>query len=97
MLSSVSSVFLHMINIISHNSRPQLGLSIKSCKYDPGYGITSACTLGRYFSSHAAVFGFWASLPPDNITLNPAYKKTDQSLIFREALVQLLMSLYRAS
>ena len=32
-----------------------------------------------YFS-HPAAFGFQASLPPDNITLNLASKKTDQSL-----------------
>ena len=34
----------------------------------------------HYFSSHLTAFGFWASSPPDNITLNPANKKTDQSL-----------------
>ena len=33
-----------------------------------------------YFSSHPAAFGFWASTPPDNITLNSANRKADQSL-----------------
>ena len=32
-----------------------------------------------YFSIHAALFGFWASLPPDNITLNPANMMVGQS------------------
>ena len=30
----------------------------------------SASKLINYFSSHSAVFGFWASLPPDNSTLS---------------------------
>ena len=34
----------------------------------------------HYSSSHPTAFGFHTSLPPDNITLNPANKKTDQSL-----------------
>ena len=34
----------------------------------------------HYFSSHPATFGFQASLPPGNITLNSANKRTDQSL-----------------
>ena len=33
-----------------------------------------------YFSSHPAAFGFWASTPPDNISLNSAKRKVDQSL-----------------
>ena len=33
-----------------------------------------------YFSSHPAAFGFWASTPPDNITLNAANRKADQSI-----------------
>ena len=40
----------------------------------------SASKLIYHFSSHTATFGFWASLPPDNITSNPAKKRTDQSL-----------------
>ena len=43
------------------------------------------------FSRDPAVFGFQSSSPPDNITLNPSNRKTDQNLIFRLALVQLLM------
>ena len=40
----------------------------------------SASKLIHYFSSHPAAFGFWASTPPDNITLNSANRKADQSL-----------------
>ena len=53
----------------------------------------SASKLIHYFSSHLAAFGFQASLPPDNTMLNPVHKRTDQSLIFRLALVELCMSL----
>ena len=40
----------------------------------------SASKLICYFSSHPAPFGFWASTPPDNISLNSANRKVDQSL-----------------
>ena len=40
----------------------------------------SASKFNCYFSSHPAAFGFWASTPPDNITLTPANRKADQSL-----------------
>ena len=40
----------------------------------------SASKLIRYFSSHPAAFGFWASTPPDNISLNSANRKVYQSL-----------------
>ena len=40
----------------------------------------SASKLIHYFSSHPAAFGFQASTPPDNITLNSANRKVDQSL-----------------
>ena len=40
----------------------------------------SASKLIHYFSSHLVAFGFWASNPPDNITLNSANRKADQSL-----------------
>ena len=40
----------------------------------------SASKLIHYFSSHPAAFGFWASTPPDNISLNLANRKVDQSL-----------------
>ena len=39
-----------------------------------------ASQLIHYFSSHPAAFGFEASTPPDNITLNSANRKADQSL-----------------
>ena len=34
----------------------------------------------HYFSSHPASFGFLTSTPPDNISLNFANRKADQSL-----------------
>ena len=40
----------------------------------------SASELIHYFSGNPAAFGLCASLPPDNITLNPANKMIDQSL-----------------
>ena len=42
----------------------------------------SASKLIYYFSSHLVAFGFQASLPPDNISLNVVNKKTDQSLSY---------------
>ena len=39
-----------------------------------------ASKLIHYFSSYPAAFGFWASTSPDNITLNSANRKADQSL-----------------
>ena len=40
----------------------------------------SASELIRYFSSNPAASGFWTSTPLDNITLNSANRKADQSL-----------------
>ena len=40
----------------------------------------SASMLIYYFSSHPATFGFWASTPPDNITLISANREADKSL-----------------
>ena len=37
----------------------------------------SASKLIHYLCSHPVAFGFWASSPADNITLNPTNKKTD--------------------
>ena len=37
----------------------------------------SASKLIQYFSGHPTTFGFWASLPPDNITLNTANKRIE--------------------
>ena len=34
----------------------------------------------QYCSSHPSAFGFQFSCPPDNITLNPVNRKTDQRL-----------------
>ena len=40
----------------------------------------SASKLIHYFSSHPVAFGFWASTPSDNISLNSTNRKADQSL-----------------
>ena len=84
---TLSSGFLHFVTTISDHSRPQLFPGIRSDKLwcqarallllVPLVGKMSAFKLICYFSHHPAPFGFWVSLPPDNLTLNPAYKKTD--------------------
>ena len=88
--SSVSSGFLHSVSTISDSSKPQLAPSIRTHKLwcqarallAPVSLATkmSASKLIQYFSSHPAAFGFWASTPPDNISLNLANRKVDQSL-----------------
>ena len=55
----------------------------------------SASKLIHYFSSQPAAFGFQASTPPDNISLNSANRKVDQ--IFRTVLVPLHMLLLTQS
>ena len=88
--SSVSSGFLHSVSTISDNSKLQLAPSIRTHKLwcqarallAPVSLATkmSASKLIHYFSSHPAAFGFQASTPPDNISLNLANRKVDQSL-----------------
>ena len=88
--SSVSSVFLHSVSTLSDKSKLQLAPSIQTCKLwcqarallAPVSLATkmSASKLIHYFSSHPVAFGFQASTPPDNITLNSANRKADQSL-----------------
>ena len=92
--SSVSSGFLFSVSTLSDNSRPQLAPRICTCKVwcqarallAPVSLVTkmSACKLIHYFSSHPAAFGFWASTPPDNIILNSANRKANQSLWFSD-------------
>ena len=87
--SSVSSGFLHLVSTPSHNSKLQLAPSIHTHKLwcqarallAPVSLATkmSASKLIHHFSSHPAAFGFWASTPPDNISLNSANRKVDQS------------------
>ena len=87
--SSVSG-FLHLVHTLSDNSKPQLALSICTHKLwcharallAPVSLATkmSASKLICYFSSHPSAFGFQASTPPDNITLNSGNRKVDQSL-----------------
>ena len=88
--SLVSSGFLHSVSTISDNSKPQLAPSIRTHKLwcqarallTPVSLATkmSASKLIHYFSSHPAAFGFRASTPPDNISLNLSNRKVDQSL-----------------
>ena len=88
--SSVSSGFLHSVSTLSDNSKLQLAPTIWTHKLwcqarallAPVSLATkmSASKLIHYFSSHPAAFGFQASTPPDNISLNSANRKVDQSL-----------------
>ena len=90
--SSVSSGFLHLVRTVSDNSKPQLVPSIQTHKLwcQPRALLApvslatkmSASKLIHYFSSHPASFEFQASTPPDNISLNSANRKADQSLRF---------------
>ena len=89
--SSVSSGFLHSVSTLSDNSKLQLAPSIQTHKLwcqtrallAPVSLATkmSASKLICYFSSHPAVFGFCVSTPQDNISLNSANRKVDQSLL----------------
>ena len=89
--SSVSSGFLCLVSTLSDNSKPQLASSIHTRKlWCQARALLapvslaskmSASNMIHYFSSHPAAFGFQASTPPDNICLNSANKKADQSLL----------------
>ena len=78
------------LSTLSDNSKLQLAPSINTHKLwcqarallAPVSLATkmSASKLIHYFSSHPAAFGFQASTPPDNISLNSANRKVDQSL-----------------
>ena len=88
--SSVSSGFLCLVSTLSDNSKLRLAPSIHThklwCQARALLAPVSLATkmstskLIHYFSSHPAAFGFWASTPPDNIRLNSANRKVDQSL-----------------
>ena len=88
--SSVSSGFLHSISTLSDNSKLQLASSIHTCTlWCQARALLAPVSLAtkmlvskliHYFSSHPAAFGFQASTPPDNISLNSANRKADQSL-----------------
>ena len=88
--SSVSSGFLHSVSTLSHNSKPQLAPSIRSCILwcqarallvpVPLATKMSASKLIHYFSNHPAAFEFQSSTPSYNITLNPTSWKANQSL-----------------
>ena len=88
--SSVSSGFLHSVCTLSDNSKPQVPPSIQTgklwCQARALLAPVSLATkmfaskLIHYFSSHPAAFGFWASTLPENISLNSANRKADQSL-----------------
>ena len=88
--SSVSSGFLCLVSILSDNSKLQLAPTIQTCKlWCQARALLAPVSLATkmlaskliyYFSNHPAAFGFWASTPPDNISLNSAKRKVDQSL-----------------
>ena len=88
--SSVSSGFLHSVHfliILSHSLL--LVFILINCVASMGSSAPvslatkmSASKLICYFSSHPAAFRFWASTPPDNITLTSANRKADQSLSY---------------
>ena len=59
------------------NCGARLGLFLPLCLWLPKM---SASKLIHYFSFHPVAFGFWASTPQDNISLNSANRKVDQSL-----------------
>ena len=85
--SSVSSGFLCSVSTISDNSKLLLAPRICTCKLWcqarallPPVSLATKMSTSKlicYFSSHP---GFWASTPPDNISLNSANRKVDQSL-----------------
>ena len=87
---SVSSGFLCLVSTHSDNSKPLLAPSIRThklwCQARARLAPVSLATkmsaskLICYFSSHPAAFGFQASTPPGNISLNSANRKADQSL-----------------
>ena len=87
--SSVSFGFLYSVPF-SDNSKLQLAPSIRTHKlWCQARAILAPVSLATkmsasklicYFSSHPAAFGFQASTPPDNISLNSADRKVDQSL-----------------
>ena len=85
--SSVSSVFLNYNSTLSDSSKLHLATRVKSnilwCQASVLLslaGRTSSSKLIYYFSSHLAVFGFWAAILLDKIALNCANKRSDQSL-----------------
>ena len=61
-------------NLVSYNARLEYYLPV------PMAVKMSASKLIVHFSSYPAALGFQSSSPPDNITLNPANRKTDLSL-----------------
>ena len=88
--SSVSSGFLFSVSTVSDTSKLQLAPSIRTHKLGcQAWALLAPVSLAtkmstskliHYFSSHPAAFGFQASTPPDNISLNSANRKVDQSL-----------------
>ena len=95
MSSSVSAGFLStqfvpLLIILSHSFLPSIWTRKLWCQAMALLAPLSLATkmsaskLIHYFSSHPAAFRFWASTPPDNISLNSANRKADQSLKFSD-------------
>ena len=87
--SSVSSGFLCLVSTLSIILSHSLLLAFELINCGARLGLflpmslatkMSASKLIHYFSSDPEAFGFWASTPPDNITLTSANRKVDQSL-----------------
>ena len=88
---SISSGVLFLVSTVSDTSKLQFVPSIrpqnKWCQAMALLSLVSLATkmsvskLIYYFSSHPAAFWFWSLSPPDNITLNAANKRADQSLL----------------
>ena len=84
-ISSVSSGFLCSVSTLSDNA-PSIQTHKLWCQARALLAPVSLATkmsaskLIHYFSSHPAAFGFQASTPPDNIILNFANRKADESL-----------------
>ena len=88
--SSVSYGFLCSVSTLSDNSKLQLAPNIWTCKlWCQSRALLAPVSLATkmlaskliwYFSSHPTAFAVRASTPWDNITLNSANRKADQSL-----------------
>ena len=88
--SSVYSGFLCWVSTLSDNSKLQLAPSIHTHKlWCQARALLAPVSLATkmlasklicYFSSHPAAFGFQASTLLDNISLNSANRKANQSL-----------------
>ena len=78
---------LGLVSTLSDNSKPQLAPNICTRKLWcqarvllAPVSLATKMSTSKLICSHPAAFRFWASTPPDNISLNSAIRKADQSL-----------------